>query len=82
MYQRYNVATFSTKNGKVQYRKSQRGREDEKSKRGGEDGKGERNEKGHWGNKVNSVVRENSSFEASVYHYIIYKCQQRLVVLR
>ena len=74
MHQRHDVATLGAKNRRAQYEKGQQGGEDRKGKRGGEDGEGERNGEGHWRNKVNLVVRENSDSEASIYYHIIYKC--------
>ena len=69
----HNVPTFVSKSGRAQYEKSQRGREDGKGKKDREDREGKKIGGGYWGNKVNSVVRKNSDFEASVYHHIIYK---------
>ena len=83
VHQHHDVAPLGPKSGRAQYekgqkgeddRKGQRGREDGKGKKGGEDGKGERGGGGHWGNKVNPVVGENSGSKASVYHHIIYGC--------
>ncbi len=74
MHQCHDVATLGAKSGKVQYGKGQQGGEDRKDKRGREDREGDRSREGHWGNKVNSMVRENSSSEANIYHYINYKC--------
>ena len=79
VHQRHNIAIFGAKSEKAQYGKGQRGWEDEKGKRSGkngkgkrgkEDGKGKRSRESHWGNKVNLMVMENSSSEASVYHHI------------
>ena len=36
--------------------------------------------RGHCGNKVNSMVEESNSSEASVYYLIIYWCYQGLMV--
>ena len=80
MYKRHDVAPFSPKSGRAQYREGQRGREDGKDKRGGENGRDERGGGGHCGNKVNSMVGESSGSEASVYHHIIYRCYQGLMV--
>ena len=62
--------------------KGQKGGKDGKGKRGGEDRKGERSRESYQENKISLVIRENSSFETSVYHHIIYQYWQRLIVLR
>ena len=83
VHQHHDVAIFGAKNRRAQYEKGQQGEkdrkgkrseEDEEGERSGEDKEGERSGESHWGNKVNSVVRENSGFKANVYHHIIYKC--------
>ncbi len=74
MHQHYDVASFGPRNGRVQYRNGQKGREDGKDKRGGENGKGERDGGGHWGNKVDPVVEKSSGSKASDYYHIIYTC--------
>ena len=74
MHQRHNVATFDAKSERTQYKKNQQGREDRKGKRDGKDGKDKRSGEGHQKNKINLVIRENSSFEVNIYHHIIYKC--------
>ena len=74
MHQCHDVATLGAKSGRAQYEKGQQDRKDGKDKKGRKDGKGEKSRESYWGNKVNSVVKENCGSEASVYHYIIYKC--------
>ena len=81
VYKRHNVAPLGPKNERAQDGEGQRGREDGKDKRGKENRRAERGGRGHCGNKVNSVVRESSNSKASVYHHIIYWCNQRLMVL-
>ena len=82
VHQYHDVTTLGVKSGRAQYEKGQQDGEDGKGKMGGEDGKGKmggedrenkRSRVGYWGNKINLVVRENSSSEASIYHHIIYK---------
>lgn len=63
MHQRYDVAFFSLKSRRSQFKKVQRSEKD---------GKSQRDREGHWVGKINLVVRKNSSFEISIYHYIIY----------
>ena len=58
--------------GEYNIEKGQRGRENGKEKKGGENRRSERGRRGYYGNKVNPLVRENSDFEVSVYHHIIY----------
>ncbi len=72
IHQHHDVATLGAKDGRAQYRKSQRDREDKKGKRSGKDEGDKRSGEGHRGNKVNLVVQENSSSEVNVYHHIIY----------
>ena len=74
IHQRHNIANLGAKSGKTQYGKSQQSREDGKGKKGGEDGEGKRCRENHRENKINLVVKDNSGFEASMYHHIIYKC--------
>lgn len=81
VYKRHDVAPLGPKSGRAQYGEGQRGGEDGKDKRGGENGRGERGGGGHRGNKVNPMVGESSGSEASVYHHIIYRCYQGLMVL-
>ena len=54
---------------------------DGKDKGGRENGRGERGGGDHCGNKVNPMVGKNSGSEASVYHHIIYRYYQGLMVL-
>ena len=82
VYKRHDVAPLGPKSGRAQYGEGQRGGEDGKDKRGGENGRGERGGGGHRRNKVNPMVGESSGFEASVYHHIIYRYYQGLMVLR
>ena len=81
VYKRHDVAPLGPKSGRAQYGEGQRGGEDGKDKRGGENGRGERGGEGHRGNKVNPMGGEGSGSEASVYHHIIYRCYQGLMVL-
>ena len=82
MNKSHDIAPFGPKSGRAQYGESQKGGEDGKDKRGRENGRGERGGRGYYGNKVNPMVGENSGSEASVYHHIIYRCYQGLMVLR
>lgn len=72
IYERYDVAPLSPRNGRTQYGKGQKSEDNRKGKRCGENRKGEWGGRGHWENKVDRVVEENSDFEASDYYHIIY----------
>ncbi len=73
LHQHYNIITLSPKSKRAQYREGQKGRKYEKDNRDGENRKSERNREGYWGNKINSVVGEDSGFEISIYYHIIYR---------
>ena len=53
----------------------------EKGKRGRKNGKDQRDRGSHWKDKINLVVAGNSSSKTSVYQHIIYRSQQKLIVL-
>ena len=80
VYKHHNVAPLGHKGWRAQYGEDQRGGEDGKDKRGGENRRYERAGGGYCGNKVNLMVGESSGSEASVYHHIIYRCYQGLMV--
>ncbi len=72
MHYRYDVASLGPKSRRAQYGNSQRDREDGKGKKVGRNGKYEKGGRGHRENKVDTVIEENSSSEASDYYHIIY----------
>lgn len=81
VYKCYDVVPFCLKSGKAQDEKGQRGGKDGKDKRGRENRRDERGKGGHCRNKVNLVVQQSSDSEISVYHHIIYRCYQELMIL-
>ena len=81
MYKHHNITPLGSKSGRAQYGEGQKGGEDKKDKRVGKNRKGERGGGDYRENKVNLMIRESSSFKATVYHHIIYCCYQGLMVL-
>ena len=74
VYKRHNIASFSLKSGRTQYKEGQKGRKNGKDKKDRKNGKDEKGGGDHYGNKVNPLVGKSSGFEASVYHHIIFQC--------
>lgn len=72
MYKHHDVILFGSKNGRAQYRKGQKSRENKNNKRGEENRRGEKGGGDYCRNKINPVIEKSSGFETSVYHDIIY----------
>ena len=72
VHQYYNIAAYGPKSGKKQYKKGKRVQKGRKRQRSKENRKRD---------KINLVLAMNAGSHVSIYHYIIYRYQQRLIIL-